>query len=248
MFPHADAVLFDLDGVIVDSRVAFARCVNAALVAHGLPERPEHDLHRYLGPPVHETFHRLAGDVPDARALVQGCVDAYRARYRATAVAETSVMAGMPEALDALGRTRTLAVVTSKPKALADPLLQALGLRDRFVAVFGPSLEAEAEEKATTMARALDALPPFERPVMVGDRRYDVVAAAAHGIPCIGALWGSGSEAELREAGAAALATTPADVVELLGDAAAFRAPTLMTDDPGTGAPAPGRSRQGPIA
>jgi phosphoglycolate phosphatase len=221
MLPHADAVLFDLDGVIVDSRLAFARCMNAALAEHGLPERPEEELHPYLGPPVHETFRRLAGDGADDGALVQSCVDAYRARYRSTAVAETSVVAGMPEALAALGATRTLAVVTSKPKPLAEPLLRALGLHDRFAAVFGPSLEVEAEEKATTMARALDALPALERPVMVGDRHYDVIAATAHGIPCIGVLWGIGSEAELRDAGAAALASTPAEVVELLGDGAA---------------------------
>jgi phosphoglycolate phosphatase-like HAD superfamily hydrolase len=44
-----DAVLFDLDGVLVDSRVPFARSVNSALISHGLTPRLEHELYQYLG-------------------------------------------------------------------------------------------------------------------------------------------------------------------------------------------------------
>ncbi len=62
-----DAVLFDLDGVLVDSRVSFARSVNSALTSQGLPPRPEHELHQYLGPPLHRTFRALVGE----EALVQ---------------------------------------------------------------------------------------------------------------------------------------------------------------------------------
>ena len=45
-----DAILFDLDGVLVDSRVPFARGINSALVSLDEPARPEEDLHQYLGP------------------------------------------------------------------------------------------------------------------------------------------------------------------------------------------------------
>ena len=41
-----------------------------------------------------------------------------------------------------------------------------------------------------TVARALDALPPGARPVMVGDRKYDISAARTHGLPAVGVLWG----------------------------------------------------------
>jgi phosphoglycolate phosphatase len=47
---------------------------------------------------------------------------------------------------------------------------------------------------------------------MWGDRKHDVAAANRHGIPTIGALWGYGGERELREAGAAALCASPAEV------------------------------------
>ena len=51
---------------------------------------------------------------------------------------------------------------------------------------------------------------------MVGDRLHDVHDAAAHGLDCIGVLWGIGSREELVAAGAVAVADTPADLQELL--------------------------------
>lgn len=117
-----DAVLFDLDGVLVDSRVPFARCVNEALATQGLGPRPEDELHQYLGPPLHWTFQALVGD----ESLVQPCVDSYRARYRELAASETTVFPGICELLDELSDRLLLVVATSKPRALAQPLLESL--------------------------------------------------------------------------------------------------------------------------
>jgi phosphoglycolate phosphatase len=208
-----DVVLFDLDGVIVDSRLTFARCVNAALLAHGQPARPERELYRYLGPPLYGTFELLVGPGP----MVQSCVDAYRERYRALAAAETTVFPGMREVLELAGPILPLVVATSKATALAEPLLAALGLRELFAAVVGPSLDAKNEGKAVTIERAMSALPPGFRAVMVGDRHYDVLAASEHGIPTLGVLWGIGTAEELRDAGAEALVRSPGELLPALG-------------------------------
>jgi phosphoglycolate phosphatase len=212
-----DAVLFDLDGVLVDSRTAFARSMNAALVEHGLPERPAADLHPYLGPPLHRTFATLAAETGAGEELIDGLVMSYRARYRATAVADSAVFPGMAEALAQLADVMPLVVATSKPQALAEPLLEQLGLREHFRAIFGPSLQARDEAKSETIARALEDLPHAQRPVMVGDRKFDVLGARAHGLPCVGVLWGIGTERELREAGALVLVEEPADLPQLFG-------------------------------
>jgi phosphoglycolate phosphatase len=208
-----DAVLFDLDGVLVDSRTAFTRSMNAALIEHGLPERSPEALHPFLGPPLHRTFATLAAEAEQVDALVVS----YRARYRSTMAAESAVFAGIPEALERLAASMPLVVATSKSRALAEPLLEQLGLLDRFQAVHGPSLQARDEAKSLTIARALEGLPHARRPVMVGDRKFDVQGARAHELPCVGVLWGIGSERELREAGAAALVHRPAELVSLLG-------------------------------
>jgi phosphoglycolate phosphatase len=207
-----DAVLFDLDGVLVDSRVPFAHGVNGALTSHGLAARPEHELHQYLGPPLHRTFRALVGE----ESLVQPCVDSYRARYRELAARETTVFPGIRAILDKLAEHLPLVVATSKPRALAEPLLDALNLRGFFAAVIGPELDSENEHKAVTIGRALRALPPDARPVMVGDRKHDIAAAHEHHLRTIGVLWGIGSEKELLTAGADALAHNPAELATLL--------------------------------
>jgi phosphoglycolate phosphatase len=208
----ADAVVFDLDGVLVDSRIAFVRSINVALAEHGLPARTADELLEYLGPPLHRTFATLAED----EAQVDTLVLSYRARYRATMAAESAVFDGIPEALDALAASMPLVVATSKAQALAEPLLEQLGLRGRFAAVHGPRLQARDEAKSLTIARALEGLPDARRPVMVGDRKFDVLGARAHGMPCVGVLWGIGDERELREAGAHALVSEPRELVALL--------------------------------
>jgi phosphoglycolate phosphatase len=208
---RADTVLFDLDGVLVDSRVSFARSVNAALVAHNLPVREETELHAFLGPPLHGTFAELgAGDA------VQSCVEAYRRRYLAESASETTLFPGITQALDELGRRCSLVVATSKAQALAEPLLTALGVRHHFVAVVGPDLTAEQETKDVTIRRALRVLPSCGHAVMVGDRHYDIVGARANGLASIGVLWGIGDEDELKCAGADALAREPEDLLRLL--------------------------------
>jgi phosphoglycolate phosphatase len=211
----ADAVIFDLDGVLVDSRAAFAGSVNAALAAHGHAQWPAAELHRYLGPPLHRTFGTLA------RAATEDELDAlvldYRARYRSVMAAESTLFPGIADTVAGLAETMPLVVATSKAQALAQPLLEALGVARHFGAIVGPSLQARDEAKSLTIARALEGLPHARRPVMVGDRKFDVLGARAHDLPCIGVLWGIGTEQELREAGAAALASAPAELPALLG-------------------------------
>jgi phosphoglycolate phosphatase len=208
-----DAVLFDLDGVLVDSRLAFARAVNHALLANGLQPLPEEDLHRHLGPPLHETFRTLVAE----EALIAPCVDSYRARYREHGAHESSVFDGIAQLLGTLSRRAPLLVATSKPRALAEPLLEELDLRRYFQAVLGPELDSEDEQKAVTIARAIELLPSDARALMVGDRRHDIAGAHANGIPAVGVLWGIGSEAELRGAGAEVLVRSPAELARLLG-------------------------------
>lgn len=212
---RTDAVVFDLDGVLVDSRRPIAVCLNAALRDHGLPPEPEAALHRLIGPPLHDAFLGLLGARGADPALVDACIARYRHHYRAASLAETSVFPGVPELLDALG-ARRLAVATSKPEAFARPILECLGLAGRFEAIVGPPLERTHEEDKTgTLGRALAALAggPGGAPreaAMVGDRHVDVAAGRHYGLLTVGAVWGIGGEAELRAAGADLLAATPA--------------------------------------
>jgi phosphoglycolate phosphatase len=204
-------VLFDLDGVLVDSRAAITGCINHALAANGLPERDPADLYRYIGPPLLAAFAELVGE-PDTSSAVVGCVASYRERYAEASLTETAVTPGIDDALAALaGDGRRLGVATSKPRPFAEPLLEALGLRRHFDAVAGPALDTPPEDKKTTVGAALRALGASSG-AMVGDRSFDMVAARAHGLRPIGVAWGIGSREELVAAGAERIVATQAEL------------------------------------
>jgi len=206
------AVLFDLDGTLVDSQPGIVVAMNATLRALGEPERPQEDLRARIGPPLPETFGDLLGRPPGE---VEDIVAGYRERYRQTMREGTFVYPGIPDLLAALHAAgHPLAVATSKAQFLAEELLDHLGLAPWFAAIRGPVPPAH-EDKAGTVGRALEALGT-RTAVLVGDRHHDVTGARAHGLAAIGAAWGYGGEEELRAAGARAIARRPDEVPGLL--------------------------------
>jgi phosphoglycolate phosphatase len=207
----APAVLLDLDGTLVDSRAAIVAGVNATLAARGEPERAAAELIPFIGPPLHVTFGTLLGRDPDDPALDEVVSD-YRTRYGDLMLDHTPIFDGIPEALDALADAGcVLAVATSKARPLAQRLLDGLGLAGRFAAILGPVPPAR-DDKTATVGQALEALGGPASAVMVGDRLHDVEGARAHGLPCVGVLWGIGDADELTGAGAAALCATPSEL------------------------------------
>jgi phosphoglycolate phosphatase len=203
------AVLFDLDGVLIDSRTAIVRCIQHGLRENGAPVPPAAELERFIGPPLIDAFAELAG--PD---LVGACLTAYRERYVWSSLQETAVVPGAAEALAVVAAHVPVAVATTKPRAFAEPLCERLGLSPSLTAVCGPELDAPEEVKTTTVRRALEALglsPGADAP-LVGDRSHDAEAARANGIRCVGVLWGIGDEPELRAAGADPIVAAPSDL------------------------------------
>jgi phosphoglycolate phosphatase len=206
------AVIFDLDGVLADSRTPYLNSVRYAFAKLGLPDRSDAELLPYLGPPFIHGFAELLGVQPGA-PIVDQLIDAYRERYKTASLTETANYAGMPEALDQLPQRK--GVATSKPKIFAEPLIAALGLAQHFEVIAGPEMDHHGETKTETLARALQALDVTEA-IMVGDRRFDVEGAHANGIECIGVTWGFGTREELETAGADRIIDHPGELAVLL--------------------------------
>ena len=212
-------MFLDLDGCLVDSTKAIPRCLNEALAALGLPRRATADLVRFIGPPLTENVAILLAEAGADPELASQLIHRYRDCYTEIAPAETTVIPGIPDALERLAGQTRLAVVTSKPGPFARPILGATGLAGYFVAVHAPELDEQAEAKADTLARALaDVVPdaPPARTAMVGDRSHDVVAGRACGTRTVGVTWGAGDRPELEAAGADHLVDTPAELADLL--------------------------------
>jgi phosphoglycolate phosphatase len=198
-------VIFDLDGVLIDSLRSIGTSLNHALVAMGREPLPLEKLRPRIGPPIEDSAAALLGSREPA--LIAAFIERYRARYGATALAETEPMAGLAEVLAELAERVPLAVATSKAEVYARPILAGLGVDRYFRAIHGRSLALDGEGKAAVIGRALaDFDGRADGLVMVGDRSHDVVGARAHGIPTIGVLHGMGGREELLAAGAAWLA------------------------------------------
>jgi phosphoglycolate phosphatase len=207
-------VLFDLDGTLVDSSPGIHASVRHAAAELGLPEPSEPQLRGMVGPPLQDGFALVLG-VPVAE--VPRAVAAYRAHYAAGALLQATVHDGVPELLAALRAAgATLAVATSKPEPFAVRLLDHTGLLPAFASVHGATMDGLVRHKDQVVAAALAAHPDGRDPVLVGDRSHDVLGAAAHGLPCIGAGWGPAEDGELVTAGAVAVAAVPAEVLSLL--------------------------------
>jgi phosphoglycolate phosphatase len=216
-------ILFDLDGVLVDSRIAIPRSINFALECQGLAPRSEESLHSFIGPPLQQVFGEILESAGADPELARACVDSYRARYREAFLDETLMMPGVEPALRQLADRYALAVVTSKPGAFARPLLERLAVADCFLEIVGPPLDpGRYEEKALTLGRAMELLGIEARSLgapataaMVGDRHFDIEAGRAMGLATVGVSWGIGSLSELRRAGADHIVDSPAELVRL---------------------------------
>ena len=168
-------VIFDLDGVLVDSRAVFLSCVNYAFDKLGLAQREPAELLPYIGPPFAYAFGELLG-VPHDAPVVAACIDGYRERYKTASLTETTVEPGIPEALAALDGHR-LAVATSKPYAFAEPLLEAHGPARALRGHRRPRPRARAPRTRRRRSDARCAQLGPTRAVMVGDRSFDILAA-----------------------------------------------------------------------
>ena len=209
--PRWRTVLFDLDGVLVDSRTPIARCLNLGLEGVGLEPEPEERLHGFIGEHLDPVYRQLLSERGADPERAPECIEHYRLHYRDRSLRDTTVFAGIPALLDRL-TPRSLGVATAKPVEYAAPIVETLGLAPRFATVSGPPLAStHTWSKADVIARALDTIGERDtsRAVMVGDRSIDIEAGQAHGLVTIGVRWGIGDDDELRSAGADYLADSP---------------------------------------
>ena len=211
--------LFDLDGTLIDSELGIFSCIRHALAQMDVPAPTPEVLRDWIGPPLHQGFAALMDN--DA-AKVALAIDHYHDRFKAIGWREHAVYPDVARLIDGLQTAgHTLAVVTSKPRLHALPIVESLPFGDAFQHVYGPEPGNPHCEKASMIGAALadfDCAP--ERAVMIGDRRFDMEGAVANGVRGLGVLWGFGSREELTLAGATAIAGDPQELAGLLAAAA----------------------------
>ncbi|MGX7679433.1 HAD hydrolase-like protein [Jatrophihabitans sp. DSM 45814] len=214
--PPIETVLFDLDGTLSDSAPGILDSLRKAFVDLGVPWIDDQTARALLGPPFYHTLPPLVGE-----DRLDEAIAAYRRHYVDEGdMYVTNAYDGVPRLLEALSsRGIKMAVATSKPELHAAQIIDYLGLAGYFSTIGGDTLGGALDTKALVVGEVLRRLggPDPTTVLMVGDRSHDVLGSAAHGVRCIGVLWGYGTRAELTTAGAIGLAASPSEVLSLIG-------------------------------
>lgn len=207
------AILFDLDGTLTDSGEGIINCAQYAFQQMGYPVPPREEMGVFVGPPLWDTFERFG--IPKERT--DEAVQIFRSRYVPIGKFENTPYPGIRELLEALGAEGNLLyVATSKPETTAVEVLEHFDLARYFDRICGADLEKKRNSKDAVIAYLLNMTGSDAEMVMVGDTEYDVLGAAAHGIPTIGVSWGYGDVAAMEKAGAKAIVNSTEKLLEML--------------------------------
>ena len=207
------AIFFDLDGTLTDSGEGIINCATLALEHFGLPVPSREEMRVFVGPPLDKTFIRFG--VPENKA--QEAINVFRSRYLVTGKFENSPYPGIYDLLAALkAQGHRLFVATSKPESTSLEILAKFELSAYFEKIVGATLDGTRMHKADVIAYLLKQIGTTDKILMVGDTEFDILGAAAHGIPAIGVAWGYGTVEAMEQAGAVGIAHTMDELLRII--------------------------------
>lgn len=193
------AIVFDLDGTLVDSRADIASATNHALSTHGLLTLPTEQVSEFVGDGARHLIARAAR-LPHGAAAVSELLDTFLEYYASHACCSTTLMPGAQHALDTLGDV-PLAILTNKPRACTDAVLRGLDIERYFRCVIaGGDVPQLKPNPAPFVAIAERLGTRSSNLIMIGDGPQDIHCGRAAGGYTIGVLGGIAMEQALRDA------------------------------------------------
>ncbi|MCL1887137.1 MAG: HAD-IA family hydrolase [Betaproteobacteria bacterium] len=188
------AVLFDLDGTLIDSAPDLAAAINQVKADHGMPPTPYAQLRRVASAGAPGLI-RTAFGIESSHADYRELADAFIAYYADKIADKSTLFDGIPELLDLL-RTKNIlwGIVTNKRHNLTVPLLQKIGLHDAACIISGDTTPHPKPHPEPVLAAARQAGVAPENCWFIGDDPRDIQSGHAAGSVTIAASWGYGTD------------------------------------------------------
>jgi phosphoglycolate phosphatase len=184
------AVVFDLDGTLVDSARDLAAAGNALLAEYARPPLPDEAIAAMVGEGARVLVQRLF-EAAEVEAPVDEGLARFLAAYDGRLLETTRPYDGIPELLDALAQRRlSMAVLTNKPRAMSQRLVEGLGLAHYFTDVYGGDGPFPRKPDPAGLIHLRDAAGG--RALLVGDSPADLHTALAAGVPACLVRYGFG--------------------------------------------------------
>jgi phosphoglycolate phosphatase len=210
-------ILFDMDGVLLDSAGAITGSLLFALQKNGQSGFDGVDLTQFVGPPLAVMIEALLPD--SSQETKDQCAVDYRLHNNLNGPSLTSVYKGIQDVLIEMSQKYELRVATSKLESAAELVLKSKNLDHFFRGIHGSSPDG-TDSKTDVMDRAIAASresnPHVIPLVMIGDRKHDIEGAKNLGIESIGVTWGYAPSGELSEAGAHHLVSSPQQMLSVV--------------------------------
>jgi phosphoglycolate phosphatase len=195
--PHSIKLLiFDLDGTLIDSRLDLVHSVNATLRHLGRRELPDDLIASYVGDGAPTLIRRTLGPEADNETLVRQGLEYFLAYYKEHKLDHTTVYDGMMQVLSRIrnssnGIPRKMAVLSNKPVNPSRAIVEALGLGEFFMSVYGGNsfpTKKPAPEGALAIVREAGSQPT--ETLIVGDSAVDVATGRNGGLWTCGVTYG----------------------------------------------------------
>lgn len=212
------AVIFDLDGTLLDTLEDIADAMNSVLEAHGYPSHETDAYRHFVSDGVNMLVKRVLPEERRDDETVARLVKAYREAYGIYWKLKTQPYEGVPEMLNMLtARQLKLAVLSNKPDNFTKMCVRELLSRWTFHIVLGHRDEIPPKPDATAALQIAEHFGISTGDVLfLGDSSVDMKTAVAADMYPVGALWGFRSRAELMGSGAKKVIERPQEVLSLL--------------------------------
>lgn len=192
-FAEVQALVFDLDGTLIDSKSDLVTAVNATRRWLGRDPLPADLVSSYVGDGMQKLVERAMGE-GFTGAQIEQAMAFFLEYYRQHMLDHTVAYPGVREGLEAL-RARPLAVLTNKPVKFSRAILDGLGLSGFFRQIYGGNSFERKKPDPTGLQALLTEFQLSPRQAMlVGDSVIDVETARNAGTWVAGVTYGLGSD------------------------------------------------------